>query len=71
MSDKEKQYAKEDLNAILDQQIIISQLSQGISFSDTDKMDNYERSYLLAKLIQLEKEKLDAKRKAIEEARNK
>ena len=54
------------LNDILDQQIIISQLSKGgITFSDTDNMDEYERTYVLNKLIKLRKEEIEAKEKAI------
>lgn len=55
----------------MDQQILISQLSSGITFNDTDNMDSYERTYVLSKLIQLEKDKLEAKKKAIQEAQNK
>lgn len=54
----------------MDQQILISQLSSGMSFEDTENMDVYERTYILGKLIQLEKDKLEAKRKAIENAKN-
>lgn len=62
---------KELLDNILTQQIIISQLSNGISYKDTEEMDAYERSFVFRKLLAIEKEKNDAKLKAIEEAKNK
>lgn len=62
---------KELLDNILTQQIIISQLSNGISYKDTEEMDAYERSFIFRKLLAIEKEKNDAKLKAIEEAKNK
>ena len=71
ISEKQNQYIKEDLNNILDSQILISQLSQGMTYEDTESMDAYERNYILAKLIQMEKDKIEAKRKAIEEAKMK
>lgn len=64
------QYSKLQLDDILDQQIVISQLSTAYSFSDTDNMDEYERVYTLNKLIQLKKEENEAKKKALEQARN-
>ena len=66
-----KKYIKEDIENILDEQILISQLSQGITYQDTENMDSYERSYVLSKLIQMEKDKIEAKQNAIKEARNK
>lgn len=55
---------------ILDQQITISQLSKGgITFADTDNMDEYERVYLYMKLIQLKKEEIEAKERAFEKAK--
>ena len=71
ISEKQNQYIKEDLNNILDSQILISQLSQGMTYEDTESMDAYERNYILAKLTQMEKDKIEAKRKAIEEAKMK
>ena len=65
--DKNNKY---NLDDILDQQIIISQLASGISFTDTDNMDSYERTYIIQKLLQMKKEENDAKRKALEQARN-
>jgi hypothetical protein len=63
-------YLKTELDDILDQQIIISQLSTAYSFADTDNMDQYERIYTINKLIQMKKEENEAKKKAIEQARN-
>lgn len=71
MTDRQKQFLKEDVNNIIDQQILISQLSSGIGFKETDDMDTYERIYVLKKLIDLEKEKIEAKKRAIREAKNK
>lgn len=64
-------YTKEELNNILTQQILISQLANGISFEDTNNMDTYERTFIFKKLLQMEKEKNDAKLQAIEEAKRK
>lgn len=69
-SNDKLKFNKRDLNDILDQQVIISQMSTGITFTDTDNMDEYERLYVINKLIQLKKEENEAKKKAIEEARN-
>lgn len=55
----------------MDEQIIISQLSSGITYTDTENMDIYERTYILSKLINLEKEKVEIRKRAIEEAKNK
>lgn len=71
MTERQKQFLKEDVNNIIDQQILISQLSNGIGFRETDDMDTYERIYVLKKLIDLEKEKIEAKKRAIREAKNK
>ena len=71
ISEKHLQYIKEDIETIMDEQILISQLSQGITYQDTENMDTYERSYILGKLIQLEKDKIEAKKNAIQEAQNK
>ena len=72
MSNKElSDLNKWELNDILDQQIIISQLGSGITFKDTDDMDTYERVYVIQKLIQMKKDENEAKRKAIEEAHKK
>lgn len=68
--DKIKWY-KEELNRILDQQIMITKLSNSFTFQDTQEMDEYERIYVLKKLIQMRKEENEAKEKAIAEARNK
>lgn len=70
-TDKEKQYQKEDLDNILDQQITICYLSNGITFTDTENMDAYERNYTLSKLLQFKKEENEAKLKAIKEAQQK
>lgn len=71
LPDKILQLKKEELNSILDQQIIISQLSNGITYQDTENMDEYERIYIISKLIQLKKEENEAKQKAIEAAKAK
>lgn len=70
MSDLHKKYIKEDIETILNEQILISQLSQGISYQDTENMDAYERSYILSKLIQMKKDEYEAKQNAIKEAKN-
>ena len=62
---------KDELNRILDQQIMITKLSNSFSYQDTEEMDEYERIYILKKLIQMRKEENEAKEKAIAEARNK
>lgn len=46
------------------QQIIISQMAKGISYSDTNDMDEYERVFVLKKLLALKKEEIEAKEKA-------
>ena len=71
LPDKILQLKKAELNSILDQQIIISQLSNGITYQDTENMDEYERIYIISKLIQLKKEENEAKQKAIEAAKAK
>ena len=38
----DSEYAKQEIENILTQQIIISQLAKGISFEDTNNMDSYE-----------------------------
>lgn len=63
--------AKDEVENIITQQIIISQLAPGISFKDTNDMDNYERTFVFKKLVQIEKDKNDAKIKAIEDAKQK
>lgn len=69
LTEKEKEYVKEDFENILTQQIIISQLSNGISYQDTENMDNYERVFIFKKLIEMKKEENDIKLKAIEDAK--
>lgn len=64
-------FYKEQLDNILDQQIIISQLSSGFTYQDTENMDNYERAYILQKLLQLKKEEVEAKQKALDNIKNK
>ncbi len=71
LTKEEQQYIKEDFENILTQQIIISQLSNGISYQDTENMDNYERIFIFKKLIDMKKEENDAKLKAIEDAKQK
>lgn len=46
-------------------------MSNGISYQDTENMDEYERTYILSKLIQMKKDELEAREKAMNEARNK
>lgn len=62
---------KDQVDAILDQQILISQLSTAITFEDTNNMDEYERCYILQKLFQMKKEEIEAKQRAYENARKK
>lgn len=60
---------RQEFENIITQQIIISQLSNGITYKDTEEMDNYERTFIFKKLIQMKKEENDAKLRAIEEAK--
>lgn len=69
--DKDITMAKKEFENIITQQIIISQLASGISFEDTNNMDNYERNLIFKKIMEMEKEKNEAKLKAIEEAKAK
>lgn len=62
---------RQEFENIITQQIIISQLSNGITYKDTEEMDNYERTFIFKKLVQMKKEENDAKMKAIEEAKMK
>jgi len=64
-------FIKENLNTILDQQIVISQLSNGISFQDTENMDEYERSYVFSKLVKMKQEEIEAKQKAYDDMKQK
>lgn len=57
---------KDATENILTQQILISQLSKGITFEDTNNMDEFERVYVLNKLIEMKKEENQAKQEAIE-----
>ena len=66
---KHLEYIKEDLDNVLTQQIIISQLGKGITYADTEEMDEYERVFIFKKLIQMKKDENDAKQKAIEKAK--
>lgn len=52
------------------QQILISQLSNGISYADTEKMDVYERTFILKKLIDMKKEEVKAKQEAFQKGLN-
>lgn len=61
---------KAEVEEIIDQQLMITKLCNSISFHDTQEMDEYERIYVLKKLIQMRKEENEAKEKAIAEARN-
>ena len=66
-----KEYIKAELESIITQQIIIAQLSKGISYADTNEMANYERTFVFKKLIELKKEENIAREKAYHEARQK
>lgn len=55
----------------MDQQIVISQLSNGITYKDTENMDEYERSYIFSKLIRMKQDEIEAKQKAYDEMQNK
>ena len=46
-------------------------MSNGISYQDTENMDEYQRTYILNKLIQMKKDEIQARERAINEARNK
>lgn len=69
ITEDELYYIKKELDNILTQQVLISQLAKGITYQDTEAMDNYERTFIFKKLIQLEQEKNEAKLKAIENAK--
>ena len=69
LTKEEIEFIKEDVENILTQEIIISQLSNGISYSDIENMDSYERNYIFSKLIKMKKEENDAKLQAIENAK--
>lgn len=56
---------KDDFEDILTQQIIISQLSKGITYQDTESMDEYERVFILKKLIAMKKEEIEARKEAL------
>lgn len=71
LSDKVKELYKETVERIMDEQILISQLSNGITYQDTENMDAYERTYILEKLISMEKDKIEAKKQAIAEMKHK
>ena len=43
----------------------------GITFNDTENMDEYERTFVLKKLMEMKKEENNMKQKAIQEARAK
>ena len=66
---KHLEFIKEDLDNVLTQQIIISQLGNGITYEDTENMDEYERVFVFKKLIQKKKDENEAKQKAIENAK--
>jgi hypothetical protein len=68
-SQEDVEFNKEEVENIITQQIIISQLAKGISFEDTNNMDAYERSFVVKKLIQMENEKNEAKLKAMEQSK--
>ena len=69
-SKKDIENTKYQVFNIIDQQIIITQLDNGITYQDTENMDDFERTYILDKLIEMKKEELDLKKKAIEKANN-
>ena len=59
------QYRKEDLDNILTQEVLITYLSNGISYTDIENMDEYERLFIINKLIKKKKDENDAKQEAI------
>lgn len=63
--EKVRQFNKEDFENILTQQIIISQLSNGITYQDTENMDEYERVFVVRKLIAMKKEEIEARKEAM------
>ena len=63
--EKVRQFNKEDFGNILTQQIIISQLSNGITYQDTENMDEYERVFVVRKLIAMKKEEIEARKEAM------
>jgi len=63
--EKVRQFNKEDFENILTQQIIISQLSNGITYQDTENMDEYERVFVVKKLIAMKKEEIEARKEAM------
>lgn len=65
------EYYKDEFEGILTQTILISQMSNGISYTDVEKMDEYERVFILKKLLKMKKDELEAKKRAIEEAKKK
>lgn len=67
LTDERIEIYKERLNDILDQQIIISQLSNGITYQDTENMDEYERVYVMSKLLRMKQDEIEAKQQAYDE----
>lgn len=63
--EKVRQFNKEDFENILTQQIIISQLSNGITYQDTENMDEYERVFVVKKLIAMKKDEIEARKEAM------
>ena len=50
---------------------MITKLSNSITYQDTENMDEYERMFILQKLIQLRKEENDAKEQAFNKIQRK
>ena len=50
------------------QQIVISQMSNGITYQDTENMDDYERVFIFKKILAMKKEEIEAKQEAINNA---
>lgn len=71
MSDEELGYMKDIYEDIITQQIIISELSNGISYSDTENMDAFERTLIYRKIMQMQQEKNEAKMRALQESQRK
>lgn len=71
LSKQELQYLKEDVETVITQQLVISQLSSGITYEDTNNMDEYERVYIFKKLIEMKKDENEAKLKALRESKRK
>lgn len=57
---------KDATESIITQQLLICKLASGISFEDTNNMDEFERVFILNKLVEMKKEENQAKQEAID-----